>query len=64
MDTQVDRLLTVPEARVCIPVGVTTMQNYINSGALRSLKIGGRRFVPESAIQEFILAADALQQSK
>jgi excisionase family DNA binding protein len=57
------RLLTVIEARKRLAIGNVTLYKLINSGDLRSVKIGARRLVPEDAIDEYIgrleLAASA-----
>lgn len=45
---------TVERAAELIGVSRTTCYGLVMSGALRSLKIGARRLVPVSAIDEFI----------
>ncbi|HEY6798595.1 MAG TPA: excisionase family DNA-binding protein [Kineosporiaceae bacterium] len=47
-------LLTVPEARARLRVGNTTMFRLLGDGSIRSIKIGRRRLVPESALVEYV----------
>lgn len=48
------KLLVETEVREKIPVGHTKYIELVTSGALRSVRIGRRRFVPEEAVQEYI----------
>ena len=56
-----DRLLSIAATLEHIPVARSTLHGLLTSGELRSVKIGGRRFVPESAISEYL---DRLQQQE
>jgi excisionase family DNA binding protein len=48
-------VLTVPQARVALGgIGRELMYKLINSGELRTVKIGGRRMIPRSAIVDLI----------
>jgi excisionase family DNA binding protein len=59
--TGVAQLHSVPVARRRLNVGLTKFYELINSGELRTVKIGARRLVSEDAIVEYIarLEADA-----
>ncbi len=48
------RAVKMESAAELLGVGRTTAYGLVASGALRSLKIGSRRLVPLSAIDEFI----------
>jgi len=50
----VPRLIAVEEAADLLGVGRTAAYGLIANGALKSLKIGKRRLVPISAIEDFI----------
>ena len=47
-------LLSVREVGGRLGVGRTTVYALIGSGELRSLRVRGRRLVPESALRQFI----------
>jgi excisionase family DNA binding protein len=50
-------LLTVEEASVRMNIGRTLMYSLVLSGAVRSVKVGGRlRRVPTEALTEYIAA--------
>lgn len=61
--SQLDRLRPVDFAASQIGVGRSTTYQLIRTGELRSVKVRGRRLVPESAIAEYIasLTAAALE---
>ena len=48
------RLYTVPEAMEQMRVGRTLMYRLIRTGALKSVKVGGARRIPATALDEFI----------
>lgn len=51
----VGRLLLRPEqAAEALSIGRTAVFELIRSGRLRSIKIGGRRRIPASALAEFV----------
>ena len=50
----VDRLLTVSQAAERLAVGRTTVYLLVTGGELQSIKVRGRRLIPESAIVDFI----------
>lgn len=52
--SQLDQLHPVDFAAVRLGVGRTTVYELIRADELRSVKIRGRRLVPESAIAEYI----------
>lgn len=54
------RLLTVPEAQRALG-GISRPSIYalLNGGRLRSVKLGGRRMVPASAITDLVEGSDA-----
>ncbi|MGW4739004.1 helix-turn-helix domain-containing protein [Nocardia xishanensis] len=52
------KLLNEAEVRKLIPIGHSKYYELIGSGALRSVKIGRRRFVTEQAIAEYISGLD------
>ena len=47
-------VLTAPEAAAVLRVGRTTMYRLINSGEIRSIKIGRKVLIPRTFIREFI----------
>lgn len=49
-----DSLRSIPYTLTRIPISRTGLYGLFASGELRSVKVGGRRFVPESAINEYI----------
>ena len=49
-----ETLHTVLEARRRLSLGNTKMYELIGKGEIRTVKIGTRRLVPESAIVEYI----------
>jgi excisionase family DNA binding protein len=49
-----DRLLNMKQAQEHLNVGRSTTFALVLSGELRSVKIGNRRLVPESALIDFI----------
>jgi excisionase family DNA binding protein len=55
----VAQLHSVPVARRRLNVGLTKFYELINSGELRTVKIGARRLVSEEAIVEFIARLEA-----
>ncbi|WP_228799611.1 helix-turn-helix domain-containing protein [Nocardia cyriacigeorgica] len=52
------KLLTESDVRKLIPIGHSKYYELIGSGALRSVKIGRRRFVTEQAVAEYIATLD------
>lgn len=52
------KLLTESDVRKLIPIGHSKYYELIGSGALRSVKIGRRRFVTEQAITDYIASLD------
>ena len=48
-----DRLLSIDEAATAMGCSRTLLYAELNSGRLRSLKVGRRRLVPASAIAEY-----------
>ncbi len=48
------RLYTEAQVRELIPIGHSKYYELINSGELRSVKIGRRRYVPESALVSYV----------
>lgn len=62
MGTTAAQLHKLDAAGQRLGVGRTALYGLINSGQLRSVKIGRSRLVPESAIVEFIsrIEADAV----
>ncbi|MET8653422.1 hypothetical protein [Nocardia aurea] len=52
------KLLNETEVRKLIPIGHSKYYELIGSGALRSVKIGRRRFVTEQAIIDYISGLD------
>lgn len=52
------QLLTEQEVRKRIPIGHSKYYELIGSGALRSVKIGRRRFVTEEAVNDYIADLD------
>lgn len=57
MNPDAPLLLTVEEASVRMNIGRTLMYSLVLSGAVRSVKVGGRlRRVPAEALTEYIAA--------
>ncbi|PKV78311.1 MerR family transcriptional regulator [Nocardia fluminea] len=52
------KLLNEAEVRKLIPIGHSKYYELIGSGALRSVKIGRRRFVAEQAVADYIAGLD------
>ena len=56
------KLLTEADVRELIPIGHSKYYELIGSGALRSVKIGRRRFVTEQAIVDYIAGLDRVAE--
>nr|WP_090340970.1 helix-turn-helix domain-containing protein [Mycolicibacterium malmesburyense]CRL70642.1 Helix-turn-helix domain protein [Mycolicibacterium malmesburyense] len=54
----VDRLYTPVQAAQILGCGKTKVYGFIKSGDLRSVKLGGSRRIPRSALDEFIEGLD------
>lgn len=54
MDVLEPRALTVEQAARAIGLGRTSFYALIDDGAIRTVKIGGRRVVPVDALDEFL----------
>ncbi|MEV4206619.1 helix-turn-helix domain-containing protein [Nocardia salmonicida] len=52
------KLLNEADVRKLIPIGHSKYYELISSGALRSVKIGRRRFVSEQAVADYIAGLD------
>jgi len=52
-------LYGVPEAAARLSLGDRTVWKYVQSGRIRSLRIGGRRLIPAAALEEFVTALEA-----
>jgi excisionase family DNA binding protein len=48
----------VPEAAKVVRLSVPALWRHILSGRLRSVKVGGRRFVPRQALVDFVRACN------
>ncbi|MGF1598083.1 MAG: helix-turn-helix domain-containing protein [Acidimicrobiales bacterium] len=46
--------LTVSEAAETLGIGRTLAYRLIRSGELRSVKVGGRRFITENQLQSYV----------
>ncbi|MES3639887.1 helix-turn-helix domain-containing protein [Mycobacterium intracellulare] len=53
-----ERLYRPDEAAKLLGCGRTRVYAFIKSGELRSVKLGGSRRIPRSAIEEFIESLD------
>ena len=53
------RLNTITQTADRLGICRANLYNLLNSGDLRSVKIGRRRLVPEQAIADFITALEA-----
>jgi excisionase family DNA binding protein len=56
------RLNSVETAMERLCVGRSTVYGLLGSGALRSVKVGKRRLIPEAALIDFIEKLDAGEQ--
>lgn len=56
-DTDI-RLLSIPEASKRLGIGVWAVYQQINNGALKTVKIGGRRLVSVKTLGDFIKAME------
>ncbi|MFD4458159.1 ethanolamine utilization protein EutA [Nocardia sp. NPDC058480] len=56
------KLLNEAEVRKLIPIGHSKYYELIGTGALRSVKIGRRRFVTEQAITDYITGLDQVAE--
>lgn len=45
---------TVPEVAETLNVGTATVYRYIKSGALRAQKIGGKFYVTDQTLEEYV----------
>jgi excisionase family DNA binding protein len=50
------RLLSIDEAAEILGVGRSTTKTLLGTGRLRSVRLGSRRLIPESAIEDLIAA--------
>jgi excisionase family DNA binding protein len=57
------RLLSLDEAAERLGVGRSTTKTLLGRGRLKSLKLGKRRLVPESAIDELIAELEREQRA-
>ena len=55
---QMPKLYSEADVRRLIPIGHSKYYELIGSGALRSVRIGRRRLVPASAVDEYIASLD------
>ena len=55
----VPRLLSVKQATYELGISRTGLYELVTSGALKTVKIGRRRFVPREAIDDFIAGLSA-----
>ena len=53
------RLLSVPEAMACTGLGRSNFFGKLASGEIRSVKIGKRRLIPDTAVDEYIANLEA-----
>ncbi len=58
-DPAPNRLLSIDAAARRLSVGRSRLYQELASGRLRSLKVGRRRLVPESAIHEYVRGLEA-----
>jgi excisionase family DNA binding protein len=56
-------LLTLKETAVALRVGRSKLYELMAAGKLRSVKVGGSRRIPATALAEFVAALEAEQQS-
>ena len=56
-------LLSVSEARKRLGIGHVKTFELIGSGALRSVKIGTRRLIPEDALDDFVAELERMAES-
>lgn len=54
-----ERLYSIADAAAQLSIGRTALYSQLQNGHVRSLRIGGRRLVPASAITERIEAASS-----
>ena len=55
-------LIAVPAVMARLGIGRTKLYELIDSGELRSVKIGSRRFVTDAALHDFITRLDESAQ--
>ncbi|MEM9893770.1 MAG: helix-turn-helix domain-containing protein [Actinomycetota bacterium] len=55
------RLCTVEEAAAALSLGRTSVFHLISEGRIRTVKVGARRLVPTSSLDEFV--ADLLNEA-
>ncbi|WP_278262733.1 helix-turn-helix domain-containing protein [Nocardia sp. AG03] len=58
MSTQQKRMYAVPVAAELLGISRATLYVLIRDGAVRSVKVGGRRLISSDAIAEFVERAD------
>lgn len=58
-DPAPNRLLSIDAAARRLSVGRSRLYQELASGRLRSLKVGRRRLIPESAIYEYVRGLEA-----
>ena len=47
-------LFPIPAAATWLGVGRSTVYKLLNEGRLRSVRVGGRRLIPSSALADFV----------
>ena len=57
------RLVSVEAAAQALGLARSSVYRLVSDGALRTVKVGGRRLVSEAALAEFIAHAEALASS-
>ena len=59
-----ESLHTVPGVLERVPVSRSKLYGLMRTGELRSVKVGGRRLIPESALVEFMATVQAQQEGR
>ena len=52
--TEPAMLFAITEAALILGIGRTNVYALLKQGQLRSVKIGGRRLIPRSALEDFV----------
>ena len=59
-----EKLYTLAEVGELLGLSMNTMRNYVNSSRIKSKKIGGRRYISENFLRDFLTTPDGYKEPK